>query len=140
VTPADLAALEAMVRAYYLEDGHPFHEDRQLPALRQLAAGEELARGWMVEIEGSARGYAILTISFSLETGGRDGFIDEIFLEPDLRNQGLGRRLLTLIEDEARALGLQRLYLEVERHNPAIRLYERAGYEDHERYLMSKRI
>ena len=96
--------------------------------------------GWRVARGAEVVGYAVLTVSFSVESGGRDGFIDEIYLVPEARNRGLGRRLLDLLEAEARALGLNRLYLEVEHHNPAIRLYRRAGFKDHRRYLMSKDI
>ena len=138
VGEADLVPLEAMVRAYYLEDGHLFDERRQPAALSTIAAGNDWVRGWLVRSEGAPIGYAVVTISFSVESGGRDGFLDEVYLVPEVRNRGLGRRLLELVDDEARKLGLNRLYLEVEHHNPAIRLYRRAGYRDHQRYLMSK--
>ncbi|MGH6897119.1 MAG: hypothetical protein ACREJ5_11325 [Geminicoccaceae bacterium] len=46
--------------------------------------------------------------------------------------------MLGLLEAEARALGVRRLFLEVERHNRVIGLYRRAGYVDHDRFLMSK--
>jgi ribosomal protein S18 acetylase RimI-like enzyme len=50
----------------------------------------------------------------------------------------LGGRVLALLEVEARALSVRRMYLEVERRNRAIGLYRRAGYVDHDRFLMSK--
>jgi GNAT superfamily N-acetyltransferase len=58
--------------------------------------------------------------------------------EPAARGRGVGGRVLALVEAEARARGLQRLYLEVEHHNRARVLYGRAGFIDHHRYLMSK--
>jgi ribosomal protein S18 acetylase RimI-like enzyme len=33
-----------------------------------------------------------------------------------------------------------RIFLEVERHNRVIGLYRRAGYVDHDRFLMSKSL
>lgn len=133
-----LVLLEGMVRDYYREDGHVFDEVRQPAALHAIAAGNDWVRGWLVFDGSTPVGYAVVTISFSVESGGRDGFLDEVYLIPRVRNRGLGRQLLDLIDGEARALGLNRLYLEVEHHNPAIRLYRRAGYRDHQRYLMSK--
>jgi GNAT superfamily N-acetyltransferase len=138
VGDADLLTLEQMVRAYYAEDGHSFDPVRQATALRAIADGNDWVRGWMVMLQGRAVGYAVVTVSFSVESGGRDGFLDEVYLISEVRNRGLGMRLLDLIDDEARALDLNRLYLEVEHHNPAIRLYRRAGYRDHQRHLMSK--
>lgn len=140
VVAADLEPLERMVRAYYAEDGHGYDPVRQPAALRAIAGGDDLVRGWIVVLDGRDVGYAVVTISFSVESGGRDGFLDEVYLIPEVRNRGIGLRLLARLDDEARALGLNRLYLEVEHHNPAIRLYRRAGYRDHRRHLMSKDI
>jgi ribosomal protein S18 acetylase RimI-like enzyme len=57
---------------------------------------------------------------------------------PEARNRGFGSRVLALLEYEAMALGVRRVFLEVERKNRAIGLYRRAGYVDHGRFLMSK--
>ena len=57
---------------------------------------------------------------------------------PEVRNRGLGSRALALIEVEARDFAVRRIFLEVERHNRVIGLYRRAGYLDHDRFLMSK--
>ena len=75
---------------------------------------------------------------YHVEAGGREVCLDEIYLAPDVRNRGLGGRVLARVEAEARAFGGRRLFLEVERHNRAIGLYRRAGYLDHDRFLMSK--
>ena len=50
MTADDLPLLEQFVRAYYLEDGHTFREDRQLAALGALVAGEPLGRGWLIRL------------------------------------------------------------------------------------------
>ncbi|MGH6902009.1 MAG: hypothetical protein ACREIR_04650, partial [Geminicoccaceae bacterium] len=47
VGAADLPLLERLVRAYYVEDGHSFHDDRQPAALAALAAGEPFGRAWL---------------------------------------------------------------------------------------------
>ncbi len=44
------------------------------------------------------------------------------------RGRGLGSRLLAALLDEARAAGLRALSLSVDPGNPALRLYERAGF------------
>ncbi len=55
-----------------------------------------------------------------------------------MRDRGLGGRALALVEDRARALGVRRIFLEVERRNRVLALYRRAGYVDHDRFLLSK--
>lgn len=57
----DLPLLEAMVQAYYAEDGHRFDERRQPAALRAMVDGDPLVCGWLVTLSGRTVGYAILT-------------------------------------------------------------------------------
>jgi GNAT superfamily N-acetyltransferase len=137
-TRSDLPLVEPMVRAYYFEDGHSFHEQRQPRALAALADGEPFGRGWLIVLAGGPVGYLVLTLGFSVEAGGAEGCIDEFYLVPAVRGRGLGGRALELVEAEARRLAVRRLYLEVEHGNRALHLYRRAGYVDHQRFLMSK--
>jgi len=139
-TRADLPVVEPMVRAYYLEDGHSFREERQLRALAALADGEPLGRGWLIALAGRPIGYLVLTLGFSVEAGGAEGCIDEFYLVPAVRGRGLGGRALELVEAKARRLAVRRLFLEVEHGNRALNLYRRAGYVDHRRFLMSKSL
>jgi GNAT superfamily N-acetyltransferase len=138
VTAADLPLLEAFVRAYYVEDGHAFREDRQPPALAALVAGEPFGRAWLIRLDARPVGYVVLSWGFSVEAGGREACLDELYLVPEVRGQGLGSRALALVEAEARDLAVRRIFLEVQRGNRVIGLYRRAGYVDHDRFLMSK--
>ncbi len=84
-------------------------------------------------------GYLAVTLGFSLEYRGRDAFIDELFIEPGSRGLGLGREALEIAERYCRECGVRALHLEVERHHQsAFELYRRTGFEDHDRYLMTK--
>ena len=138
--PADAAALLAMVREFHAEDGHPLEASSEEAVLR-LAAGEELARAWIVRRGDEAAGYLILTLGYSVEYGGRDGFIDDLYLKPDLRGQGVGGRLLAFAFEQAAALGINTLHLEVETMNErALGLYRAAGFEETGRRLMRRRL
>jgi GNAT superfamily N-acetyltransferase len=65
----------------------------------------------------------------------RLGEIKRMFVMPAHRRQGLARRVLAAIEQEARHLGLDRLWLETGTLQPeAIALYESAGYSPIPRY------
>jgi diamine N-acetyltransferase len=138
VTGPDLPLLEQFVRAYCLEDGHSFREDRQPAALAALVSDEPLCRAWLIRLDVRPVGYVVLALTFSVEAGGREACVDEFYLVPEVRNQGLGSRALALVEAEARDLAVQRIFLEIQRGNRVIGLYRRAGYVDHDRFLMSK--
>jgi GNAT superfamily N-acetyltransferase len=61
---------------------------------------------------------------------GDDAELKRMFTAAASRGQGLGRRLLTTIEESARAAGLKRVILETGDKQPeAISLYEKSGYE-----------
>ncbi len=55
--------------------------------------------------------------------------VKRMFVEPGSRGRGIGRRLLTVLEGEARRLGVKRLVLETGVRQPeALTLYARAGF------------
>ncbi|MCY1140348.1 GNAT family N-acetyltransferase [Actinoplanes sp. Pm04-4] len=60
---------------------------------------------------------------------GDDAELKRMFTARTARGRGLGRRMLTAIEDSARAAGCRRVILETgDRQPEAIGLYESAGY------------
>ena len=64
------------------------------------------------------------------ERGELVGHIWTIEVMAPYRRRGVGARLLSELEEALRARGARECYLEVRADNePAIRLYERAGYE-----------
>jgi ribosomal protein S18 acetylase RimI-like enzyme len=137
---ADADALLAMACAFHNEDGHPL-DPRGEAAVVQVARGEPFARAWILRDGSAAVGYVVITLGYSIEYGGRDGFIDDLYLIPEARGRGLGRKLLEFTLTEAAALGIRTLHLEVEAENEyAGRLYRRAGFEATGRRLMRLRL
>lgn len=138
---ADIETLLEFMREYYEFDHLSFDEQIARIASTKFVGDESLERVWLISYEGEAIGYLILTLGYSLEYGGRDAFIDEVYIRESHRGQGIGQRALTFAEDVCRSLGVRALHLEVERENTnAHGLYRKAGFVDHDRYLMTKRI
>jgi ribosomal protein S18 acetylase RimI-like enzyme len=133
-------ALVAMVRAHHADDEYP-HSPYFEAAIVQIAKGEPMARAWMVRQADSVVGYVVLTLGYSIEYGGRDGFIDDLYLIPEARGRGWGRMVIDFALSEAARLGIRTLHLEVEANNdPAQSLYRSAGFEDTGRRLMRRRL
>jgi GNAT superfamily N-acetyltransferase len=74
-------------------------------------------------------GVACLARTFTLEHGGYVWWLDELYVVPELRSQGIGKALLDRAIALAREAGVAAIELEVETdHARAARLYEREGF------------
>lgn len=137
----DLALLLSFMQAYYAFDRLDFDAAKAEAALTDLIRNPTLGQVWLVVAETEVVGYAVLTLGYSLEYHGRDAFIDELYLQASSRRQGIGRQVMALLEEEARSRGAHALHLEVERENKAAyALYQKTGYEEHDRHLLTKRL
>jgi len=136
----DVPALLRMMRSLAEQPpAVPFDEGELRAAFETFLAHAELGIAWLLWLGEKPAGYVILTLGYSFEFRERDAFIDELYVEPEFRRMGLGRRAMEFAEKRARALNVNALHLEVDRGNdPAVELYRRTGYADHGRHLMTK--
>jgi ribosomal protein S18 acetylase RimI-like enzyme len=142
--PAALADEQTLLRMMRnLAEQEPgayfFDEPVVREVLRRFLATPELGQAWVFFDGEIPVGYIVLTFGYSFEYHGRDSFVDELYIEPQYRRQGIGRRAMEFLEERARDLGVNAIHLEVDQGNdPAAELYRRAGYNDHSRFLMTK--
>jgi len=138
---ADIETLLEFMREYYEFDHLPFDSQVARAALAGFLEDASLGRVWLICYDGEAIGYLVLTLGYSLEYGGRDAFIDEVYICTSHRGRGIGQSALAFAEGVCRSLGVRALHLEVERTNTTAHgVYHKAGFVDHDRYLMTKRI
>jgi len=140
-TPEDEPELLRMMRL--LAEQEPgkiqFDDAAARASLRKFQSLPAFGGAWMLCEGNKAVGYIVLTVGFSFEFHGHDAFIDELYVDAAYRRRGYGRKAVTFIEEKARAMGVNAIHLEVDRGNdPALELYRRAGYADHDRFLMTK--
>ena len=138
---ADLDTLLELIREYYAFDGHIYDRDAARAALEGLMRVPAFGRAWLICDGAAPVGDVVLTIGYSIEYHGHDAFVDELYLAESYRGRGWGRRALAFVEQACRELGVHALHLEVERENTtAHTVYRKFGFEDHERYLLTKWI
>lgn len=138
--PADAALFLQMCRDFHIEDGSPLDAAGEA-SIAHICAGEPLAPAYLLEYGGEPAGFFVLTLGYSVENGGTDGFIDDIYLLPPLRGQGLGRQAVRLAIAAAREAGIRALLLEVEAPNErAYSLYLKMGFADTKRRLLRQVI
>jgi ribosomal protein S18 acetylase RimI-like enzyme len=140
-SPQDEQALLRMMRNLAEQEPGAYYFDEPVVRglLRKFLASPDLGEAWVFFEADTPVGYIILTFGYSFEYHGRDSFIDELYIEPQYRRQGIGRRAMQFVEERARELEVNAIHLEVDQGNdPAAELYRRAGYDDHARFLMTK--
>lgn len=90
-------------------------------------AGENVGHVWVGETRDSY-------------TGATRGYVYDIYVAPEMRGEGLGRKLLSQAEERSRRRGHRELGLTVSPENDTARhLYESAGFTT-ERLMMTKLI
>jgi len=141
--PEHAARIDQLVAAFHLHEGVNVAARARRTSIDTLLAKPAQGRILLVQRhDGEIAGYAVIAFGFSLEFGGRDAFLDELFILDACRGQGIGSATLSAVCAWARHEGLCALHLEVERDNTAAKaLYIRTGFEDRSRYnLMSLHI
>ncbi|HEV2103702.1 MAG TPA: GNAT family N-acetyltransferase [Candidatus Acidoferrum sp.] len=139
---SDLELLLPMLRRMQADDpwSEPFHEPTVRANLAELLQNPAFGIAYIVREESVAIGYLVICFDYSLEYRGKGAWIDELFVEASHRGKGIGSQLLDLAETVSREHHAKVLHLEVNHGNPAIELYRRRGFVEHERYLMSKAL
>ncbi|MEZ5425273.1 MAG: GNAT family N-acetyltransferase [Pyrinomonadaceae bacterium] len=139
--PTDEEIFLDLVRDYYEFEEFSFDPEKIRRSFHKLIKNENLGKIWLILFEKKQIGYIVLTYGFSFESGGPDALIDEVFILPDHRRLGIGRKVFEFLYGFCRRTGLGKIYLEVERKNLAAQKFYRAeGFLDHDRYLLSKKI
>ena len=131
LTLADHDLILPMVQDFYQGDAvlHPVELEILERTFRDATdAQEPLLRGLLLEVDGQPAGYVYITQCYSAEVGGRCIFIEELFLKEAFRGKGLGRAILTWLEEQYPSA--RRFRLEVNEVNQnAVHLYQKSGYE-----------
>ena len=85
-------------------------------------------------------GYLVVTFGWSVEFGGLDGFIDEIYVRPGVRGRGIATETLQALPRALAGAGLKAMHLEVDKDDEkSQKLYARSGFSPSPRYMqMSK--
>jgi ribosomal protein S18 acetylase RimI-like enzyme len=136
---SDTDELVELMREFYAVEHLSFDEGAARGALRQILCERRFGVIHLIRVDAASAGYLVVTFGFSLEFHGRDAFVDELYLRENFRGSGIGQASIEFAAEVCRAEGIAALHLEVERENTRAQgLYRRAGFRDHDRYLLTK--
>jgi GNAT superfamily N-acetyltransferase len=132
-TAADRAAARALLAAQLEE--HDLPTEPIDSALDGALANDGRAIVLLAE-DATRRAVGVAWVSFTwtLEHGGKSAWLEELYVVPELRSQGIGGQLLEEVLRETKGRGCRAVDLEVESaHARAANLYARAGFVAHTR-------
>jgi GNAT superfamily N-acetyltransferase len=126
----DVEVLVQLMREFYTESNYPLDDDWAAASFRALLSHPALGCVWLAYRGTLPVGHAVLTVRYCMEFGGLSGYIDDLFVTPAFRHQGVGYALLTVVFAECRARGCQSVQVEAGASNaPALALYGKFGLE-----------
>ena len=130
-----------MMEDFYRLSNLPFYEVQASNCFEDFIKNDHLGKFWMITFSGKTIGYLILTFGYSFYHGGRDAFIEEIYLKKEYRNQGFGTHILESLHFFASKHDVKAIHLKAEQGKvDRQRLYMKAGFKGSERQIFTKII
>jgi len=134
----DLEKLLPMVVRYHAGAGIEMSDEARMEAVQPLLDGSPLGAVWFIGPKMAPVGYVAVSFGWSIEMGGMDAFIDELWVREKVRGRGMGSEALSALIPALEGAGVKALHLEVADGNAAERIYKRAGFKRRSFTLMTR--
>ena len=89
----------------------------------------------IAELDGAPVGFALTFRNFSTWEGRPGLYVEDLYVTPDARRYGVGRKLLAAVAQRAVERGYRRVDLSVLDWNPARGFYDRVGFRQMKEWL-----
>ena len=138
--PDDIDRVARLVSDFHTEQDITLDDASRRAALAPLLEGSPHGAVYLIGPGRAPIGYVIVAFGWSVEFGGLDGFVDEVYIRPGVRGRGIGTEVLLSLPKALAGAGLKALHLEVDRDDSKTRaLYEKLHFEPRERYMLMSR-
>lgn len=138
--PDELERLLPLVAAFHQEQGIESTDQHRQDGLLPLLQGSHFGAVYLIGPKRAPVGYIVITFGWSIEFGGMDGFVDELYIRPAVRGRGMATEVLLTLPKALADAGLTALHLEVDRDNESTqKLYTRSHFEKRDRYMLMTR-
>jgi ribosomal protein S18 acetylase RimI-like enzyme len=140
--PEHIDRVVALCAAFHAEEGITQTDEARHAALAPLLEGLPYGVVYLIGPPRAPIGYIVICFGWSVEFGGLDAIIDELYIRPGVRGRGIATEALIALPRALSEGGLRAIHLEVDRENTkAMTLYKRAGFKPRDNYiLMSKEL
>ena len=135
-TRGDEAEILDLMSGFCKSEGKTFDRERTQAGLVPLLKSDKHGTVLVAEHDNGLAAYAVICWSWSVEIGGPEACLDEIYVAT--RERGTGSALISAVRDSCVAHGMRRIFLETESVNERARqLYGRHGYEQEDSIWMA---
>ena len=135
--PAQLGDLLPLVTAFHLFEGVSLAAGIREKSVERLLNDGTLGEVWLIKRYDRLIGYVAVCFSYSIEHGGREVVIDELYIEAPERGMGVGTEILGRLKEHMRAQGVVAIQLVVDQWNEhAKTLYVQSGFSSRDRYQL----
>ncbi|WP_294652696.1 N-acetyltransferase [uncultured Ruminococcus sp.] len=132
ITAADETDFYTMAEEFYHSDAvlHPIPAEYHRRAFSEMMRSGQYLSGYIFTDGDNTAGFAVTNRMMQHEAGGVMVWVEDLYIRPAYRGQGLGSRFLAWLEEQLRGDAVM-LRLETEPENErAQELYYRLGYEN----------
>jgi GNAT superfamily N-acetyltransferase len=95
--PEDVGDLVGLMEEFYAESNYPLDGQWARASLSQLMSRPDWGCIWLAYSSGSAVRHVVLAVRYTMEHGGLSAYVDDLFVRPAFRRQGVGRGLLNAL-------------------------------------------
>ncbi|EBA07354.1 GNAT family N-acetyltransferase [Sagittula stellata] len=140
-TADDLPKLLPMVAGFHAEMEFGTDAEHHRAAIQPLLDGSPHGAIWLIGPRRAPVGYIAITFGWSLEFGGLDAIVDEIYIRPAVRGRGMGGEAVHGIAMALKDAGVRALHLEVDREDDkAQTFYARNKFKARDGYIFMSRV
>jgi ribosomal protein S18 acetylase RimI-like enzyme len=140
-TPEDLPKLLPLVAAFHDHQGFQTSPEHQHDAILPLLQGSPHGAVWLIGPRRAPVGYVVVSFGWSVEYGGMDAIIDEIYVRNAVRKRGMGSEALNGLAKALKDGGIRALHLETDLDNETLkRFYQRAKFVTRDGYASMSRV
>ena len=139
--PDDLDRITRLVGDFHTEQGITQDDATRRAAILPLLEGSPHGAVYRIGPARAPIGYVTVGFGWSIELGGMDGFLDEIYIRPGVRGRGIGSEIMLSLPKALAGAGLKALHLEVDREDASVRkLYEKLHFRPRDKYMLMTRV
>ncbi len=138
---ADIPVLVDLMAEFHAESNDSLDREWAAQSFGTLMQSADRGGAWIARRDAQAVGYVVMTTKHSMEFGGPDAFIEDLFVRPGARRQGVAKALLDALFAEFRRRGVLAIHVEVGHENDAAGgLYEAFGMRSEGRLHLTARL